>query len=339
MNASFGPDPALLGTPPMVGGPFDLLPAASANAAELDALYLFITGLCLVAVVLVTGTQLWFMVRYSRPASGHRRTSPIKQSRRLELLWSVIPAVLFLVIFAWGEVLYVKTTAPLGDALEVRITGQQWSWTVEYPGIAGGVLTDQLILPADVPVRLTLTSRDVIHSFYIPVFRLKKDAIPGRYTTMWVTATEPGVYPIFCAEYCGEQHSSMIGKVRVVESLAVFEDYLAPPHDHDHHDSETMEDFGRRVWDRSGCGSCHSLDGAIKVGPSLAGIYGARETLDDGSTIVVDDDYIRESIIDPSCKVVRGFTPQMPSFAGRLDDKALAGLIEFIKASGGPSVP
>jgi len=332
LNLLLGPDPALLGTPPMSESPFSLLPAASTNAQEIDDVYIFITALCVISFVILMGAQIYFMVKYKKPKAGHRKTSPLTHSGKLEFWWSFIPAVLLLILFGWGETLYMKMMSPPDDAISIRVTGQKWFWTVEYPDTAGAILTDELIVPVGIPVRLTLTSNDVIHSFFIPVFRLKKDAVPGRYTNMWFEATTPGVYPIFCAEYCGEQHSSMIGKVHVVpreEYQAKLDEAARLVQD----EGESMVDFGKRVWDRGGCASCHSLDGTTKTGPSLKGKYGADETLIDGSTVAVDDNYIRESILEPNAKVVQGFTPQMPSFAGRFDDKALAGLIEFIKSN------
>ena len=327
-----GPDPALLGTPPMSDSPFSLLPAASSHAQEIDDVYIFITALCVISFVILMGAQFYFMVKYKKPKAGHRKTSPLTHSGKLEFWWSFIPAILLLVLFGWGETLYMKMMAPPDDAISIRVTGQKWFWTVEYPDTAGAVLTDELIVPVGVPVRLTLTSNDVIHSFFIPVFRLKKDAVPGRYTNMWFEATKPGVYPIFCAEYCGDQHSSMIGKVHVVPREE-YQEKLDEAARLVQDEGESMVDFGKRVWDRGGCASCHSLDGTTKTGPSLKGKYRTNETLADGSTIAVDDNYIRESILEPNAKVVQGFTPQMPSFAGRFDDKAIAGLIEFIKSN------
>lgn len=333
LNMLLGPDPALLGTPQMSESPFSLLPAASTNAQELDDVYIFITVLCAISFVILMGAQIYFMVKYKKPASGHRKTHPITHSGKLEFWWSFIPAVLLVILFGWGETLYMKMVAPPDDAISIRVTGQKWFWTIEYPDTAGAVLTDELIVPANVPVRLTLTSNDVIHSFFVPVFRQKKDAVPGHYNMMWFEATKPGVYPFFCTEYCGDEHSSMIGTVTVTESMEEFNAKLAEAAKLEQDEGESMADFGKRVWDRGGCASCHSLDGSAKTGPSLKGKYGAQETLADGSTVTIDDNYIRESILEPNAKVVSGFTPQMPSFAGRFDDQAIAGLIEFIKAN------
>jgi len=332
LNMLLGPDPALLGTPPMSESPFSLLPAASANAQELDNVYIFVTVLCAISFVLLIGAQIYFMVKYKKPASGHNKTSPITHNGKLEFWWSFIPAILLVVCFAWGEVLYLDMVAPPADAINIRVTGQKWQWTVEYPDKAGAVLTDEIIVPVDVPVRITLTSLDVIHSFYIPAFRQKKDAVPGRYTTMWFTAIKEGEYPLFCTEYCGDNHSMMIGKAFAVsqeEFAARLEEAARLEQKVD--EGETMAQFGRRVFERGGCESCHTTDGTTKTGPSFKGKYGSTETLVDGSTLVIDDNYIRESVLEPNAKIVQGFVPQMPSFAGRFDDKQIAALIEYIK--------
>jgi len=327
-----GPDPALLGTPAMSESPWALLPAASTNAQELDDVYVFVTVVCVVAFIILMGAQIYFMVKYKKPKNGHRKTSPITHSGKLEFWWSFIPALFMVVMFIWGETLYMKMNAPPDDAISIRVTAQKWFWTVEYQDTAGAVLTDEIILPVGVPVRLTMTSNDVIHSFFIPAFRQKKDVLPNRYTTMWFEASKVGTYPLFCAEYCGDEHSSMIGKARVV-TLDEFQAALDEAARLEQEEGEPMADFGKRVWDRGGCASCHSLDGSVKTGPSLKGKYGASETLTDGSTITIDDNYIRKSILEPNADVVSGFTPQMPSFAGRFDDKAITGLIEFIKSN------
>ena len=332
LNLLLGPNAQDLGTPPMSASPFSLLPAASTSAQAVDDVYIFITLICAIAFVILIGTQVYFMVKYKKPKSGHRKTSPLTHSGKLEFWWSFIPALIMLVMFGWGEKLYMEMAVPPDDAISIRVTAQKWSWTIEYPDTAGAVLTDELIVPVGIPVRLTMTSRDVIHSFFVPAFRQKKDVLPNRYTTMWFEASKIGVYPLFCAEYCGEEHSSMIGTVRVV-GPDEFQVALAEAARLEQDDGESMIDFGERVWKRGGCASCHSLDGTVKTGPSLLDKYGTEETLVDGSTVTIDDNYIRESLIEPNAKIVQGFTPQMPSFAGRFDDKAIAGLIEFIKSN------
>lgn len=323
--------PSNPGTPPMSESPWSLLPAASANAQALDNLYVFYWSMVGVAFVLCVGAQVYFMWKYRKPKDGHARTSPITHNGKLEFAWSAIPAFFFFILFVWGEVRYMEQASPPADALDVRVTGQKWSWTIEYPEIKGCRLTNDLYVPVGQPMRLTMSSTDVIHSFYIPAFRLKKDVVPGRYTVMWFEATKPGLYPLMCAEYCGDEHSSMVGRVHVIEADK-YKAALEEACKLEQAEGESLEDFGLRVLDRGGCASCHTVDGTVKTGPSFKGLFGKTETLADGSTVVVDDNYIRESILEPNAKIVSGFTPQMPPYAGRFDENQLNALIAYIKA-------
>ena len=329
----FAPESTPLGTPPMSESPWSLLPAASANAEALDTLYIFFWVLCGISLVIAIGAQIYLMVKYRMPADGkHRKTSPLTHNGQLEFWWSAIPTVGFLVLFFWGEIDYMKQVTPPSDAIDVRVTGSKWFWTVDYPAVPGATLNNELIVPVGVPMRLTMTSTDVIHSFFVPVFRLKKDVVPGRYTVLWFEATKEGEYPLFCTEYCGDQHSGMIGKVFVVkaeEYEARLKEAARLEYDPTKGD-KSQADFGRRIYKRKACDSCHSLDGSAKTGPTWKGIYGRTEQTNAGP-VTVDDNYIRESILEPNKKVVQGYTPQMPSFAGQLDDKQITALIEFMK--------
>lgn len=345
--------PDKLGTPPMSESPWALLPTASNHAAALDKLYIFITILCVISMVLIIGAQIYFMVKYKQRGPDDK-TDPITHNGKLEFAWSAIPAVFLVVIFVWGELDFMKMSAPPANAIDIRITGQKWQWTIKYPDFPGGpsltcpqdnpdlcddpdtpqpddYKTPTLIVPLDEPVRLTMDSVDVIHSFYIPAFRVKKDVVPGRYSTLWFTAIEEGEFPIFCTEYCGDEHSLMLAKVIVVKK----EDYAArvkAATELKRGENETMADYGAKIYGVNGCGACHSLDGTKSVGPSFKGLYGKNESLSDGSSVGVDDNYIRESILEPNAKVVSGYAPQMPSFQGKLDDEQLTAIIEFIKA-------
>ncbi len=338
-----------VGTAPMTESPWALLPAMSKNAQAIDDLYVFITILCVISFLMVVGAMFYFMWKYKKPESGHRKTHPITHSGRLEFAWSAIPAVFLVIIFAWGEIGFVEQFSPPDDAMTVYVTGQKWDWTVRYPdynnrelnsanalGMDGGEdRKPTLIVPEGVPVRLVLTSRDVIHSFFIPVFRLKRDAVPGRYTTYWFEAIETGEareYPLFCTEYCGDEHSSMIGYVRIVPRKD-FEAELLEATKLELKDGETMEQFGARVFKSSGCPSCHNVDNPeAKTGPSLYQSWGRDEKLADGSSVKIDENYVRESILDPTAKMVAGYAPQMPAFAGRLNDEQLDALIAYIRS-------
>lgn len=327
--------PQDLNTPPMSESPWSLLPTASNHAAQLDGLYIFITVLCIVSMVLVIGAQIYFMVKYKK-RSDNDKTSPLTHSAKLEFAWSAIPAIFLVIIFVRGEEGYMQMASPPADAIDVSVVGKKWSWSFTYPeyasseSIEDGIPT--LIVPLDEAVRLTMTSTDVIHSLYIPAFRVKKDVVPGRYTTLWFTAIQEGVFPIFCTEYCGDEHSSMLAKVVVVpqsEYHARVKKANKLGFDPEKH--KDMADFGREVFTAKGCAACHSLGDNRLIGPGLKGIYGKTEDTDKGP-MAVDDDYLRRSLMEPNAEIVTGYAPQMPSYKNQLDEEQIRGLIELIKS-------
>lgn len=310
---------------------------ASTFSESTDNLYFFIVVLDVFFFVLILAAMGYFMWKYKR-RSADQKTSSITHNGKIEFLWSAIPAVLLVVIFAWGEIDWIKQTSPPPDAIDIRVTGQQWFWKVEYPDYPGVILSSAMdepvvtmIVPKGQPVRLIMTSEDVLHSFFIPAFRVKKDAVPGRYTTLWFEATRVGEFNIFCTEYCGDRHSSMAGVIKVLEP-ANFEAALREAAKLEQKPAESTEDFGRRIYTRRACNACHTLDGGAGTGPTWKGLYGKTESLADGTTVKVDDNYIRESILQPKAKIVAGFeAANMPSYQGQLDDKQIAALIDFIK--------
>ncbi len=337
MIATFIP-PDKLGTPPMSDSPWELLPTASNHAASLDNLYVALTVVSLIAFAGVIGAMVYFMVKYKR-RSDDDRTSPLTHNGKLEFIWSAIPAVLLFGFFIWGEIDFVRMSTPPADAIDIRITAQKWYWTIEYPGrpvastveVEDGEIAPLLIVPLGQAVRLTMTSNDVIHSFYIPAFRVKKDVVPGRYTNLWFEAIELGTFPIFCTEYCGDEHSSMLAVVKVV-----------PPEDYEaavlaattleQGEGESAEQFGAKVFKSFACNSCHNTDTTAKVGPAFGGLFGKTESFTDGSSLTVDENYLRESILEPNAKIVSGFTPQMPTFAGQINDQQMNALLAYIKS-------
>lgn len=316
--------------------PWATLPQASTFAEGTDLLYLFIVALSVFFFVLIMGVQGYFMWKYHRK-SEDQKTSSITHNGKVEFLWSAIPAVLLVVIFIWGEVDFLKQTVPPTDAVQVRVTGRQWFWTVEYPDFPGVQLTSSvddnvvtLVVPKGKPVQLTMTSEDVIHDFYIPAFRVKRDVVPGRYTTFWFEATQVGEFNLYCAEYCGDQHSAMIGKVKVLEP-ELFDAYLIEAGKLQQDEGESLAAFGQRIYGKRGCNACHSLDGSPKVGPTWKGLWNKNESTDKGS-VTVDDNYIKESVLEPNAQIVVGFEGvKMPSYKGQLDDKQITALVEFMK--------
>ncbi|EDM75341.1 cytochrome c oxidase polypeptide II [Plesiocystis pacifica SIR-1] len=337
MIAYFIP-PEKLGTPPMSDSPWELLPTASNHAQSLDGLYILLTAVTGISFVLVIGTMFYFMWKY-KMKSEDDKTSPLTHNGKLEFAWSAIPAIFLMVFFVWGELDFVKLSSPPADSIDIHVTGQKWYWTFEYPGrpvaatteVEDGEIAPLLVVPKGQAVRLTMTSKDVIHSFYIPAFRVKKDVVPGRYTYVWFEATELGDFPVFCTEYCGDEHSSMLAVVRVVEP----EDYkaeVAAATTLEQGEGESLEQFGEKVYKAFACNSCHNTDATRKVGPGFGGLYGKSENLADGSSVEADENYIRESIMEPNAKIVAGYTPQMPSFAGQINDEQLNALIAYIKS-------
>jgi cytochrome c oxidase subunit 2 len=251
----------------------------------------------------------------------------MKYNTALEIAWFVIPVVLVGILFVWGFKGFLKLSVVPKDAMEIKVTAQKWFWSFAYPD--GATSVNELVVPAGKPIKLLLSSQDVIHSFYVPDFRIKHDVLPNRYSVTWFEAPRPGEHHLFCAEYCGTGHSSMIGKVRVLgereyanwqDSTATFGEGMKP------------EDLGAKLYVSKTCTTCHSTDGRAMNGPTFLGIYGHEVTLSDGSKVTVDENYIRESILNPQAKIVMGFQPIMPTFQGLLKDREIDALIAFIKS-------
>ncbi len=301
--------------------------SASTGAPRHDALFYFLLYLSAFFFLLVVGLMVFFAIKYRRRREG-QRTSPLAGSRRLEIIWSVIPALFFLLLFVWGWREYMSLAVPPGDAMDIRVTAQKWVWTFDYP--KEGISSNELVVPVGRPVRLTMSSQDVIHSFFVPAFRIKRDVLPNRYTVAWFEATETGTYDIQCTEYCGTGHSQMLSRVRVLGERE-FKEWVDSGGGLSGKGLSSIE-FGKLLFKSKGCATCHSVDGSQRTGPTMLGRFGARTTLVEGKTVVVDDNYVRESIMDPAAKIAQGFQPVMPTYAGRLKDKQVDALIDYIKS-------
>ena len=308
-------------------GSFWMPPQASTVAAGTDTLFYFIYYLCVIFFVLIVGAMVYFVIKYKYKPGQVEKTLDFKGNHTLEVLWSVIPGILMLVIFGWGFKDYVSKMVPPNNSLDVRVTGQKWNWSFDYT--SSGVNSSNLVVPEGVPVRLTMISKDVIHSFFVPAFRVKRDVLPGRYTVMWFEALAKGEYPILCTEYCGTSHSEMLSKVKVVPKQE-YEEWIANGGDLGGAGVPPAE-LGAKLYEAKGCNACHSLDGSRKVGPSFKGIYGREEAMTDGAKIAADENYLRESILAPQAKVVAGYPPVMPSYQGQLNEKQITALIEYMK--------
>jgi cytochrome c oxidase subunit 2 len=313
---------------------FPLWPVrASTTAGSVDALYIFLVLLSAFMSVAIFIMIAVFALRYRRRAG--REAEQIEGSNVLEFTWSIVPLGVFMVIFVWGaRIFFLERTPPRGAA-EIYVVAKQWMWKLQHE--EGQREINELHVPVGRDVRMIMTSQDVIHSFYVPAFRIKQDLIPGRYTTAWFRATRPGTYHLFCAEYCGTQHSGMIGQVVVMEP-AQYEAWLTGGAA-----SGSMAANGESMFLQLGCSTCHRSDTQGR-GPNLSGLFGNKVQLEDGRTITADENYIRESILNPSAKVTSGFKPIMPVFQGLVSEEQLTALVAYVKsltpqASGAAGTP
>ncbi|HWG59689.1 MAG TPA: cytochrome c oxidase subunit II [Candidatus Acidoferrales bacterium] len=301
-------------------------PAASSIAEGVDQLYYFLTGISIFFSVLIFTLIFYFMIRYRR-RSPEERPPDTHTSLALELTWTLIPSGICAILFVWASMLYIQNSRPPAASTEVFVIGKQWMWHIQHP--EGPREIDELHVPVDEPIKVTITSQDVIHGFYIPAFRVKKDALPGRYTSIWFQATKIGTYHLFCSEYCGANHSQMIGQVFVM-SRSDYANWLSAQEK-----TESMAQQGQRLFSQLGCESCH-LANATGRGPSLAGVYGRPEKLQSGETRVVDENLIRQAIIFPNSVLLPNYPAIMPTFQGQVNDEQLLQLIAYVKSLGAP---
>jgi cytochrome c oxidase subunit 2 len=308
------------------GGTFWLPPEGSSLAPLVDRAFYFVFAVSAFLFLLGLALLVVFVWRYRRRTPGQRAAASPDHNTPLEIVWTVIPLALVGVMFYYGFTAYLELRVNPENAYDIRVVGQKWVWTFAYPG---GYEDKDLHVPMGEPVRLTMESRDVIHSLWVPAFRVKMDLVPGRYTSTWFTATREGVFDLSCTEYCGTSHSDMVAKV-VVHPPGEFGTWLAAETEK----AEQMNpvDLGRKIY-QTRCSVCHSIEPGVTVrGPTLFGIYGETHRFTDGSEAKVDDNYLRESIENPSAKIREGFTDQMSSFKGVLRDRQITGLIEFIQS-------
>ncbi len=297
--------------------------SASTFSWKVDALYFYLSGVTLFFTLLISAVLIFFAIRYRR-RTPYEIPRPIAGSHKLETLWTVIPFVIAMTMFAWGAQLYFQQYKPPQNAVEVYVVGKQWMWKLQHA--TGQREINELHVPVGRKIKLIMTSEDVIHDFFVPAFRTKADVVPGRYTTLWFEATKPGQYHLFCAEYCGMNHSGMIGSVYVMEPRE-FDNWLAG-----NTSSSTPAAAGQQLFQTLGCASCHGANGEGGRGPTLAGLVGRETPLEGGQTVRADEAYIRESILNPGAKIVAGFTPIMPTFQGQVTEDQLVQLVAFIKS-------
>ncbi len=295
-------------------------PEASKMASDMDALIIFMTLVSLFGLVVVGILVATFSVLYSK--KRHPVAEQIEGSTLLEATWTIIPLGLFLVMFVWGAVIYFRAFTPPPNALNIYVVGKQWMWKAEHP--TGQHEINSLHVPTGRAVQLTLISQDVFHSFSIPAFRVKREAIPGRYNTVWFEPTVPGTYHLFCTQYCGTAHSAMIGEV-VVLTPDDYKKWLA-----ESTSGMSLAQNGERLFASLSCAACHN-DKPDARGPSLANVYGAKLNLANGRTVIADDAYLREAILNPSQHNIEGYAPIMPTYQGQVSEEGVISLIEYIK--------
>ncbi|MBK9041035.1 MAG: cytochrome c oxidase subunit II [Bdellovibrionales bacterium] len=305
-----------------------LPPQASTFAGQWDLLYDSLLLVSFLGGAILIVAMLYFIVKYRRRTDTDK-TAYISHNYYLEFLWTFIPLLVFLGVFAWGAYVYYLQRKVPENAIEIGVTGWQWRWDFQYK--SGKKTTNELVVPINTPVKLVMTSGDVIHSLFIPSFRTKQDAVPGMYTMLWFEANQLGTFQIFCTEFCGLQHSNMLAKLKVLPQNE-FNEWLSLSDSGQGKAGDSPAQRGSALYQSKACSACHSLDGKTVIGPSFKEIFGKTELLSDGSSALVDENYIRESILNPNAKVVKGFTPgQMPPFQGQLTDDEITDLIEFIK--------
>jgi len=295
-------------------------------AKQIDSLYGFLIVVSFISCAILIGGMIYFALKYKRK-SAHDKTAYITHDTRLEILWSVIPLIIFLVVFAWGWAIFHNMRTMPKNALEIQVTGKQWAWTAEYKN---GIKSTEIVVPVNKDVKIILASEDVLHSFYVPSFRIKQDAVPGRYTAVWFNAEKLGEFYVFCTELCGTLHSAMITKLRVV-SQEDFDKWLIE-------ESEVgllpLAQRGAKYFQTRACASCHNVDNAAaKIGPSLFQRWGKSAAQENGATVVFDENHVRESILLPQALIAAGFPKPspMPSFQGQLSESELSAIIAYIK--------
>ena len=299
-------------------------PPVTDIAGQVDNLYTFLLWASFVACAILIGGMIYFVVKYQRKTNNDK-TPYISHNTFLEFLWSFIPLMIFLGVFGWGWNIYHQMRQTPENALEVNVVAKQWAWEFGYK--SGKTVSNELWVPVNTPVKMIMTSKDVIHSFYVPSMRIKQDVVPGMYTSLNFTSEKLGDFQVFCAEYCGMAHSAMAAKLHVVSK----EDYEKWLQESD--EGLTLAQKGQKLYNDKGCVACHSIDGTIKVGPSWKGLFSLKDhEMDGGLKVTVDENYVRESILEPNAKIVKGFPKGvMPTFQGQITEEQLNAIIEFIK--------
>lgn len=298
---------------------------ASTVAGEVDGLFDFIMLLNYIFFAIIALGTVWLVMKYRRKSDDQLAVGQIGHNTAVEALWTFGPLAILIVVFVWGFRVFLNQSVAPEGAYEVQVTAQKWKWSFQHPN--GSQEFSKLTVPKGRPVKLLMRSQDVLHSFFVPSFRVKQDVVPGRYTTLWFEATKAGEHQVLCTEYCGKEHSNMLATI-VVKDVPDAESWDGPTVKKP--DGLTLAQWGKQLYTSVGCAACHSLDGSKGTGPSFKGLYGKTEKLTDGE-VKVDENYLVESIHDPKAKIVAGFGPVMPSYKGQVEGAMLDAIVAFIK--------
>ena len=305
-----------------MGSQLPLFPdQASSVAPQVDHLLYFLLAVATFFTLAIFLSIFFFAIRYRR-RSESELPSPAHGVMSLEILWTVIPFILTMIMFVWGAAVFIGISRPPDNARQIYVVAKRWMWKLQH--MEGQREINELHIPVGEPVKLTMTSEDVIHDFFVPAFRTKADVLPGRYTTIWFQPTKPGKYHLFCAQYCGTKHSGMIGWIYVMEPRD-YEAWLSGG------TTGSLAENGERLFQDLACANCHHLNDQGRC-PNLRNLFGSTVPLSDGTTVKADEAYIRESILNPSAKIVRGYQNIMPTFQGLVTEEGVLQLIEYIKS-------
>ncbi len=310
---------------------FSWIPEEASNlAGRIDNVLLIITTVSVFFFLLISFFLIFFILKY-RKKSQDEQTPYVTGNTVIEIIWTVIPTILLMIFFLWGYIEYKNSQTPPEDATEINVVAKQWLWEFEY--YDGTKTINELYLQKDKPVKMIMISDDVIHSFFVPAFRVKQDVLPGNYTQLWFTPTKVGTFDMYCAEYCGIGHSKMLAKIHVLSPEAYSKWVAKETNSKDSgiESSIPPSERGKKLFSQRGCNACHSIDGSAGVGPTLKELFGKEEEMQTGEKIKVDENYLRESILFPDEKIVKGYQPVMPSFKGILSDEEITALIEYMK--------
>ncbi len=297
--------------------------SASTISGRVDALYFYLCGVTIFFTLLISGVLIFFVIRYRR-RTPFEIPRPLAGSHRLEMMWSIIPFLIAMSFFVWGTKIYFAQYRMPRDGIEVYVVAKQWMWKFQHS--TGQREINELHVPIGRKIKLIMTTEDVIHDLFVPAFRIKADVVPGRYTTEWFEATKPGRYHLFCAEYCGMNHSGMGGWVVVMEPTD-FDNWLSG-----NVNQQSASTAGQQLYQSLGCVSCHGANAEGGRGPALQGLFNSQMPLNNGQVVKADENYIRESILNPQAKIVAGFGPIMPSFQGQVSEEQLMQLVAYIKS-------